>query len=138
MSYPLTIAAILTILVGIAHSYLGDRYILVRLMRRENLPNLFGSDWFTKRTLRFAWHLTTVAWFGLAVVMLILADEVGNPPPSSAVLSPTDPQTLIRSLAITIAGIFGISALITALASRGKHLAWPVFATIAALCWIAV
>jgi hypothetical protein len=26
----------------------------------------------------------------------------------------------------------------TAAATRGKHLAWPVFATIAVLCWIAV
>ena len=138
MSYPLTAAAVLTILVGIAHSYLGERYILVRLMRREDLPRLFGSDWFTRRTLRFGWHLTTVAWFGLAIVMLILADEVGNPLPSTAALSTADPQALARSLAQTIAGIFGVSAVVTATASRCKHLAWPVFATISVLCWIAV
>lgn len=137
MSYPLTAAAVLTILVGIAHSYLGERYILIRLFKRD-LPHLFGSDWFTKRTLRFAWHLTTVAFFGLAILMLILADDVGGLPPSAAILSTVYPHALARSLGQTIAGIFAVSAVTTAAASRGRHLAWPVFATIAVLCWIAV
>lgn len=57
----LTAAAVLLLLIGLAHSYLGERYIFVRLFRLE-LTKLFGSDWFTERTLRFAWHLTTVAW----------------------------------------------------------------------------
>jgi hypothetical protein len=138
MSYPLTAAAILTVAVGIAHSYLGERYVLVRLLRRDDLPHLLGSDWFTKRTLRFAWHLTTVAWFGVAILMLILADDVGRSAPSTAILSTVHPHALAQSLSRTIAGIFGISAVMTAAATRGKHLAWPVFATIAVLCWIAV
>ncbi len=32
---------------------------------------------FTKRTLRFAWHLTTVAWWGAAAALLALG--VGSP-----------------------------------------------------------
>ena len=55
-------AATLAVGVGLAHSYLGERYILTRLFRRTPLPPLFGSDTFTRRTLRFAWHITTVAW----------------------------------------------------------------------------
>ncbi|MBA3657097.1 MAG: hypothetical protein H0W69_07085, partial [Gemmatimonadaceae bacterium] len=46
----LLIAALLTVVVGLAHSYLGERYILLRLFRRDDLPHLFGSDVFTKRT----------------------------------------------------------------------------------------
>ena len=45
-------AAVLTLAVGAAHSYLGARYILIRLFRRADLPHLFGSDVFTRRTLR--------------------------------------------------------------------------------------
>ena len=55
----LNIAAILCLVVGRIQSYLGERYILVRLFRRENIPHLFGSDYFTKGTLRFVWHITT-------------------------------------------------------------------------------
>ena len=64
-------AASLAFLIGLAHSYLGERYILIRLFRRE-LPRLFGSDDFTKQTLRFVWHLTTVSWWGLAAILVAL------------------------------------------------------------------
>jgi hypothetical protein len=60
----LALAATLAVLVGAAHSYLGERYLLVRPFRRGGLPPLHGSDVFTRRTLRFAWHVTTVAWWG--------------------------------------------------------------------------
>jgi hypothetical protein len=52
-------AAALIALLGLAHSVLGEQYILIRLFRRD-LPKLFGGPEFTWRTLRFAWHLTTV------------------------------------------------------------------------------
>jgi len=50
----LLIAASLATLLAAAHSYLGERYILIRLLRREDLPKLFGGVEFTKHTLRFA------------------------------------------------------------------------------------
>lgn len=62
-------AIVMIVALGAAHSVLGERYILMRLFRRADLPHLFGSDDFTKRTLRFAWHLTTVAWSGMAAVV---------------------------------------------------------------------
>lgn len=54
----LYLAALLVLATGIAHSYLGERYILIRLFRRSDLPKLFGGTAFTVGTLRFAWHLT--------------------------------------------------------------------------------
>ncbi|MDC7807411.1 hypothetical protein PQS31_11325 [Luteimonas sp BLCC-B24] len=54
----LYLAAFLAATLGVAHSILGERYILVRLFRRNNLPKLFGGTEFTTRTLRFAWHIT--------------------------------------------------------------------------------
>ena len=114
--------AILTLLIAAAHSYLGERYILVRLFRHSNLPQLFGSDTFTKQTLRFAWHLTTIAWIGLASVLLI-----GVVVPSSDQLS-----TLLKAISLT----FFISAVVTLIGSRGCHLAWVVFLSISLLVWI--
>ena len=70
--------SILLIVIGIIHSYLGEKYILIRLFRRENLPHLMGSDWFTKQTLRFAWHITTLAWFGFAAILYVLESPQAN------------------------------------------------------------
>jgi len=136
MSYPLTAAAIITIAIGIAHTYLGEKYVLTRLFRHEDLPRLFGSDTFTRRVLRFAWHLTTIAWWGLAVILLVLADHFGGPAPSSAVLTKgSDP---LATIGYTVAVILAINAVIIVSVSRGKHLAWPMFTVAAVLTWIGI
>jgi hypothetical protein len=115
-------SAVLALGIGAAHSWLGERYILTRLFRRQNIPHLFGSDEFTKRTLRFAWHLTTVAWFGAAALLLILASF------------PLDASA--RILSRTIAATFLVSSLIALIASRGRHLSWVVFLLIAGLALV--
>lgn len=120
----LSAAAVLAIAIGVAHSYLGERYILVRLFRREEaLPRLFGGTWFTARTLRFAWHLTTLAWWGFAAILFLLAGDGATP----------------GAVAGVIAATFLISGGVTMIASRGRHLAWIVFVLIggAAACWAA-
>jgi hypothetical protein len=120
MNVWLVAAAVLAVGVGIAHSYLGERYILIRLFRRENLPNLFGSEWFTKRTLRFAWHLTTVAWWGFAALLWLQSG-----------VRTGEPAVLGRNALLVIASTFLVSAVITFGASRGRHLAWIVFLAMA-------
>ena len=121
MSLSLLLAAALTFAIGAAHSYLGERYILIRLFRRTDLPHLFGSDLFTRRTLRFAWHLTTVAWWGCGLLLLIAARSLA--PLSRA------------ALGSVVAGTFLASALVTLVGSRGRHLAWPGFLAIAEAAW---
>ena len=123
MNTGLLVAAALIALTAIAHSVLGERYILKRLFRRADLPKLFGSDEFTRRTLRFAWHVTSIAWLGLAGVLLALPEDVA---PSR--------DTLLRVVAAT----FAASAAIAALGSRGRHLSWIVFTAIALLTWLAI
>ena len=120
MNWAALVAAALCAGVGVAHSYLGERYILIRLFRRADLPHLFGSDVFTKRTLRFAWHLTTLAWWGLGALVLLLA---GRAP--------------VETLGTAVAATFAATALVTLLGSRGRHLAWPVFTAIAVAAWCA-
>ncbi len=114
----LFVASALAVLTGLAHSYLGERYILIRLLRRTDLPQLFGSDVFTKRTLRFAWHLTSIAWVGAAVSLWVLAR--GDAPGGIRVLSAT----------------FFVTALVIAAGSRGQHLAWLVFLAIGVAAWL--
>ncbi|PCK32700.1 hypothetical protein [Pseudoalteromonas piscicida] len=115
----ITIAALCIFLIGLVHSFLGEKYILIRLFKRDNLPHLFGSDWFTKRTLRFAWHLTTIAWWGIAVMLLLLSWQVEG-----------------AQLLLVMAATFALSGLVALIASRAKHFSWVVFFTIAALLYL--
>jgi hypothetical protein len=115
-------AAALAFGVGVAHSVLGERYILIRLFRRQELPRLFGSDLFTRRTLRFAWHLTTLAWWGFGGQLLVSAF----------------PESGAESLLHVVAATFLATAVVTFGHSRGRHLAWVVFLAIAGLTWAAL
>ena len=112
------IAAFLTFAVGVVHSILGERYILVRLFRRNDLPRLFGGTAFTIRTLRFAWHLTTVAWWGFAAILVLLARL----------------SVSLHSLSLVLAATFLLTGAITLIVSRGQHLAWPIFLFIGGVC----
>jgi hypothetical protein len=58
------IAVAILIAIGFVHSYLGERYILIRFFKRDSIPHLFGGDEFTKGTLRFCWHTISLAAFG--------------------------------------------------------------------------
>ena len=111
-------AAFCAFAIGVAHSVLGERYILMRLFRRQNLPKLFGGTAFTQGTLRFAWHITTVAWWGFAALLVLLARRAATPDNIAAVMAAT----------------FLLTGGIALVASRGKHLSWIVFLFIGAVC----
>jgi len=111
-------AATLIFLLGLAHSVLGERYLLTRLFRRQDLPKLFGGTAFTTRTLRFAWHLTTVIAWGLAAVVLQLGEL---------------PEAAGRSIGMTLAITLLLSCLLPLLFTRGRHLAWVVLFAAGAL-----
>lgn len=115
-------AALLMVGVGIAHSYLGERYLLMRLFRRPgDLPKLFGGTEFTARTLRFAWHVTSIAWWGFAAVFVLMAR----------------PPVTVPALGIALAAPLLFTGALILVASRGKHLAWPVFLAAGAIALLA-
>jgi hypothetical protein len=118
------VAAFLAFAVGGVHSYLGERYILIRLFRRPDIPHLFGGPEFTTRTLRFAWHITTVAWWGFAALLALLAQR----------------SISVQGVSLVIGITFVATCLITAIISRGRHLAWLCFLAIGvvSLCAAAV
>lgn len=113
----LLIAASLMFFAGVAHSYLGERYILTRLFQRDGLPKLFGGTAFTTGTLRFAWHLTTVVWWGLAYLTVVAA--YGN---------------ISRDQFLLVMGVISlVSAAFPLYFTRGKHLSWLVFLLVGVL-----
>jgi len=113
----LLLAAFLIFATGLAHSYLGERYLLTRLFRRDNLPKLLGSTAFTTGTLRFAWHLTTLAWWAFAALLVLAAQ------------GPLSQAAVLQVLAWTALA----SAQLPLLFTRGRHLSWLVFLAVAAL-----
>ena len=113
----LQFAAVLGFLLGLAHSILGERYILTRLFRRDDLPALFGGTTFTTRTLRFAWHLTTVVLWGFSVLLW------------QASSGSLDQNAMLR----TIGWTFLLSGLLPLVMTGGKHLAWIVLFAIGAI-----
>lgn len=117
MDFVLYVAALLIVALGIAHSWLGERYILMRLFKRAEMPPLFGSAEFTRRTLRFAWHVTSIAWLGFAVILISLTRDTPS----------------IRVLGWIIGATFLVHSLIALTASRGRHFSWPVFLAIGVL-----
>ncbi len=111
------LGAFLLVMVAIAHSYLGERYILIRLFRRDDLPKVLGSDEFTKKTLRFAWHVTSIAWLGFAAILLV------------TVQSTFSKEMIGQIIALT----FFVHFLIALFGSKGRHLSWIVFLAISVL-----
>lgn len=106
----LHVAAALAFLLGLAHSVLGERFILVRLFRRADLPKLFGGTEFTTRTLRFAWHITTIAWWGKAALLWLAASG-----------------DLTARATLTVIGCsFVVAGLLPLVITRGRHLSWLV------------
>ena len=122
MSTALITAGVLTVLLAAAHSYLGERYILVPLFRTTELPPLLGRQDLTKQTLRFAWHITSVFALGFASLLWLIGRTGGVEGPAVAVI---------------IAACCAISGAMALVGSRGRHLSWIVFFAIAGLAWFA-
>lgn len=104
-------AAFFAFAIGIVHSVLGERYILIRLFRRNNLPKLFGGTEFTILTLRFAWHITTIAWWGFAAILILLAER----------------SISFHNISMIVAVTFLVTGIIALVASKGRHYSWMVF-----------
>ena len=114
----LAIASFLLVFIGLIHSYFGEKYILGRLFKRE-LPKLFGSDLFTKQVLRFAWHLTTVAWFGFGVILFSLHLESAD---------------ISKTVLLVTAFVFAVSGVMSFGFTKGKHYSYIVFWSVSVIC----
>ncbi len=119
----LYVAAFLSVVLGLAHSVLGERYILIRLSRTELLPKSVGGVEFTAftsrsaRILRIAWHLLTLTWFAFAVLLVQLARN----------------RFSAANTAQIIGCLFIASGLPVFISSRGKHWSWLLFFLIGGL-----
>jgi hypothetical protein len=123
MNYYLLSSGVLTILLAVAHSIIGERSIIGPIQKTSGLPRVQGSDRQTKLTLRFTWHVTSVLGIGTAVVLIAYSRW--------AILTP-DQVFIARALSATYLTCFVISII----GSRAKHPSWIIFALVSVLTWM--
>jgi hypothetical protein len=117
----LILAALLVAFIGALHSYLGERLILGRLLALAELPLLRSGRTYTQAILRWAWHLTSLAWWTLAVLLLMLAFSWTSSATIGAVLAAS----------LVLNGVLILAAVGT------RHPAWLLFLLSGVLTWIA-
>jgi len=122
MNAYLLVSGVLAILMGLAHSLIGE-WLILRPLRSEGLPAVRGSGRHTKSTLRFTWHVTSVLGFGTAAILLYFARQPSFDPGAVFVL---------RALSVSYFICFGVSIV----GSRARHPSWLVFLVIALLTWL--
>lgn len=105
------VAAVVLCVVAVMHSVLGEAALLRPLFSREWTIEV--PRWAAQRIFRFAWHLTSIAWVGLAAALS------GLP--------------IAHAFALTCL----ISGVIIFVSLRG-HLAWPLFFVASVFAWASV
>jgi hypothetical protein len=122
VSASVLLAGGLAIALGVAHSVVGERRVVGPICARPELPPLWGSAELMRRTVRFAWHLTSIAWLAAGALLLVFAGRVPEP-------------TALLGVRV-IAASFLVSAVLALLWSRGRHPAWVICLAIAAAAWL--
>jgi hypothetical protein len=111
-------AAALAAVLGVAHSWLGERLVLGPLFAPATRQGMLRQSVFARKALRATWHLATIAWWTFAALFVVLA---------RAPASPTG-----RLILGVLAAGFLATGLVILASSRGRHPAWLVFLAIAA------
>lgn len=122
MNIALFSAACLTLVLGIAHSVLGEVLIFKRLRSSGSMSGGTRSDLAPRQwaALWATWHLVTLLAFGLAAILIHMS---------------VNPSASFAGLKTVFIATFVVSALFWVYGTSGKHPAWIVFLIIAALVW---
>ena len=114
------VAVGLLVLTAAIHSLLGERRLITPLMR-ERKGVLASAQ--ARFLLRLTWHLVSILWLALAV---ILAAAVWRP------------ETVTRVALAATGGLFLVSGLVDAVATRFRHIGWPFLTAIGVLALAAL
>jgi hypothetical protein len=121
MNVQLAIAALLSAMLAIGHSWLGERLILQPILGLDDLPKLSGSRRGMQKIVRFAWHITSVYFVAVAAILLYFSRTSAEP-------------AVIKIISVTNI----VCAVVTIAVSRGRHYAWVVFLAIGILSWLSL
>lgn len=105
------------IAVSVVHSWVGEKLLLAPMFKRRG--NAVLESGLARTVIRFAWHVTSLSWLMLAIILY----TVGFSPDAL-------PATILLTLGLGFLAV----GLFDAVATRGKHVGWPVLSAIGAFC----
>lgn len=125
MNTALAAAAVLSLVIGLVHSVLGERLVFSRLRQGTVVPTQGGTllRGAHVRILWATWHVVTVLGWGVAGVLLLLAAEPALGP-------------LHLSLLQLIALAMLASGALVLVGTRGRHPGWIGLVGVAVLTWL--
>lgn len=118
MTIWLTVATAMYLILAVAHSWLGERDVVRPLLRASwdiGLPRGLAAP-----LLRWAWHLTSLAWVAAAAILAWAA--AAHPVPGPVL-------DALAGLALGSAAMLGLGL-------RGAHPAWALFAVGGLTCLV--
>lgn len=117
----------LFVVVAVAHSTLGERELVRPLLAQEWSTQI--PRWGAERLIRFAWHLTTIAWLGLAAITVgvEVATTVGVVALVSAIW-----------VAVMLRAHFAWALFLIAAFATGVHSGWLTDQRLRGLAWVGV
>lgn len=116
----LLVAAVVVAFIGCVHSYLGERLVFPRLFALPDLPLLRRDRTYTENVLRYAWHVTSVAWWSASAMLVAFWWGAGDARHTSLLI---------------IAAMLLLTGLIILSTCGRRHPAWPLLLIAAAATW---
>ena len=125
MNWILLVAGLLTIMVGLVHSILGEILIFKKLRKGSLVPTM-SEPLLPERSVRIiwaSWHIGTIFGCALGAILLKLSFSTSDAAMSSWV---------IKVIAFSMVA----SSLLVFIATKARHPGWVGLLVVAVLCWI--
>ena len=116
----ITGAIVSLIIVSALHSGIGEKLLLGPMF--EHRGNHVLENGFARFVLRGGWHLLSLMWLVMAVILYALAFH---------------PDNLALIILRIMAGSFLSAGIFDLILSKGKHIGWPVLTAIGIFCAVA-
>ena len=123
MNTYLLAAALLSILIGIIHSILGEMLIFKKLRNNALVPTL-GASPLNKSNIRIiwaTWHLASILGFAIGAILINLANE----------------KVLDSFIINSVSWAMMASSILVCYATKGKHPGWFGLLLVSLLCFLA-
>ncbi|MBB3114777.1 hypothetical protein FHS18_006937 [Paenibacillus phyllosphaerae] len=117
-------ASVLAFVVGLVHTVLGE-ILIFRKMRRDGFIPTDGGNVLRESNVRIlwaSWHVLTVFGWGMAILLLWLAQQ--------SLVSGT-----FRVLEYTVAASMLVGAVLILIGTKAKHPGWVGLLGVAVLVW---
>lgn len=122
MNHYFSLAAALTLFIGLAHSVIGERVIFQRLRAGGIVPT-HGGQLLREAQVRIlwaSWHALTLFGWSVAIVLAWLAQ-------------PSPPREALTPVVAGIAAAMLATSVLVLVGTKGRHPAWIALLVVAAL-----